>query len=64
MVCALCVGGVGVGEVAGFSSVSLELVYSPTTPSQESAEFIVTFSHPSMPPVSAIELAASAVKYL
>ena len=52
--CAFSVGGVGVGEIAGLSSVGLELVYSPTTPSQERSEFIVTFSHPSVPPVSVL----------
>ena len=39
------------GVLAGFSSQQVELLFSPVQPSQHSAEFLLSFSHPTVPQV-------------
>ena len=48
----LTVGQIKEGEVPGFSSITLELLYSPLLPTKDTRDFVVTFDHPSLPPVS------------
>lgn len=40
------------GEIAGFSVASVELLFSPNEVGEYSQHFQITFSHPSVAPVS------------
>ena len=40
------------GEVEAYSSCSVELVFAPEVAASHSGEFLLTFSHPSLKPVS------------
>lgn len=49
---AIQVGGVTEGEIPGFGSRYVELVYSPEEAVEHTAEFDITFSHDHLQPVS------------
>ena len=40
------------GDIEGFGSINIELVFNPTAIGRYTAEFSLTFSHPSVQPVS------------
>ena len=54
MLFTLCRGYVQVseGEVEAYSSCSVGLVFAPEVAARHSGEFLLTFSHPSLKPVS------------
>ena len=45
------VGKVTEGEIDPFSSCVIDVVFSPEVASEQSAEFILNFSHPAVPHV-------------
>ena len=49
---AIQVGGVSEGEIPGFGSRYVELVFSPEEAKEHTEEFLLIFSHPHLQPVS------------
>ena len=49
---AIQIGRANEGEIPGFSTHYVELVFTPEDASEHSAEFYIIFSHPDLEPVS------------
>lgn len=49
---AIQIGKASEGEIPGFSTRYVELVFAPEDASEHTAEFYITFSHPDLEPVS------------
>ena len=50
------------GEIAGFSTASVELLFSPNEVGEYSQHFQIAFSHPSVAPVSQTTIGTSLTK--